>query len=110
MPTIGANNVTVTKSGLAWDITFVGALAKTNVNALQVGTKSGGLTVTISTLTSGVAAVTNGYLVANGGISAYVGSKGNDLNLNDQIIRSTAATRSRATPSQVPTTRQIKRS
>ncbi len=42
---------------------------------MTVGNKSGGLTVTITTPTSGAAPVYNGYLVANGGISAYVGTK-----------------------------------
>jgi uncharacterized repeat protein (TIGR01451 family) len=86
MASIGAGNVSVTKSGNSWDVTFIGALAKTNVNAMSAGNKTGGLTVTISTITGGSAPVFNGYLVANGGVSAYVGSQGNDLNVTDRMV------------------------
>ena len=88
MASIGAGNVSVTGSpGAPWNIEFTGSLAKTNVNALAAANKSGGLTVTITTPTSGVAPVYNGYLVANGGISAYVGTKtANGLNPQDQMV------------------------
>ncbi len=89
MPSIGAGNVSVTDgpgASTPWNIEFTGSLGTTNVNTLAAGNKSSGLTVTITTPTPGVAPVTNGYLVANGGISAYVGSKGNDLNPADRMV------------------------
>jgi uncharacterized repeat protein (TIGR01451 family) len=90
MASIGAGNVIVSGgpgTTTPWSVQFTGALARQDVNAMAAANKSAGLTVTISTTSAGAAPVYNGYLVANGGISAYVGTKtATAQNVQDQMV------------------------
>src|SRR5262249_61763074 len=90
-PTIGTGNVSVSKpTATQWDVTFVGALAKQDVTAIQVGNKSltgSGTNVNVTTLTAGAATVYNGFLVSQGSISGYVGTKdATALNPIDRMV------------------------
>ena len=88
---IGAGNVSVSKPvATQWDVEFTGALGKQNVAAIQVASKSltgSGANVAVTTLTNGSPAVYNGWLLADGGISAYIGTKdATDLNPADRMV------------------------
>lgn len=82
MTSIGAGNVSVTGGpgpGTPWSVEFTGSLAKTNVAQMTVGPKSftGGNkpNVAVTTTAGGSIAVTNGFLVQNGSVAAYVGTQ-----------------------------------
>jgi hypothetical protein len=89
LSTIGSGNVSVSKpSSTQWDVTFVGALAGQNIAGIQVGSKSltgSGANVNVTVLTTGVPAVYNGFLISQGSVSAYVGTK--DATTLDPIDR-----------------------
>lgn len=89
---VGAGDVNVTGGpgpGAAFSVEFTGALAKTNVAQMTLANKSftGGTNpnVVIATTTGGLAPVFNGFLVANGAISAYVGTANASFNGATQI-------------------------
>ena len=75
MASIGSGNVVVTAVTGGWTVEFTGAQGLQPQALMTAGGKTGGLNVTITQPTAGVAPVYNGYLVSNGGISAYIGTK-----------------------------------